>query len=155
MLVKTILYEDFTNYKSPCMFIGLPNCSFKCGKELCQNSPLALSPTISVDDNIIVTNYISNPITNAICLGGLEPFDSWDDIFHFIDKVRNEYNILDDIIIYSGYYLEEINDKINILKQFPNIIVKFGRYIPNQEPHFDDILGVNLISTNQYAERIS
>lgn len=33
--------------------------------------------------------------------------------------------------------------------------LKFGRYIPNQTPHYDSILGVNLASDNQYAERIS
>ena len=37
---------------------------------------------------------------------------------------------------------------------FTNIIIKFGRYIPNQKPHYDEVLGVNLASDNQYAERI-
>jgi len=33
-----------------------------------------------------------------------------------------------------------------------NIIVKFGRYRPNQEKHYDKILGVFLASDNQYAK---
>ena len=45
--------------------------------------------------------------------------------------------------------------KINILKQYPNIIIKFGRFKPNQKSHYDDVLGVNLISDNQYGEKIS
>ena len=28
------------------------------------------------------------------------------------------------------------------------------RFIPNQKPHFDEVLGVVLASENQYAERI-
>jgi hypothetical protein len=41
------------------------------------------------------------------------------------------------------------------LKSFSNIIIKFGRFIPNQEPHYDEVLGVKLASDNQYARRIS
>ena len=57
--------------------------------------------------------------------------------------------------IYTGYYKNEIQDQIDVLKLYPNIIVKFGRYIPNQSPHYDKILGVELASNNQYAEKIS
>ena len=58
-------------------------------------------------------------------------------------------------MIYTGYYDYEIKDQLNELKQYPNIIIKYGRYIPNQSPHYDEILGVKLVSDNQYAERIS
>ena len=37
---------------------------------------------------------------------------------------------------------------------FKNIIIKFGRYVPNQKEHYDEILGINLASSNQYAEVI-
>ena len=37
----------------------------------------------------------------------------------------------------------------------PNIIIKYGRFIPHQEKHFDEILGVYLASDNQYGKRIS
>ena len=39
----------------------------------------------------------------------------------------------------------------NKIKSY-GIIVKFGRFRPNQEPHYDEVLGVNLISDNQYAK---
>ena len=42
-----------------------------------------------------------------------------------------------------------------MLYDYKNIIIKYGRYIPNQTPHRDEVLGVNLASDNQYAERIS
>jgi hypothetical protein len=62
----------------------------------------------------------------------------------------------DFIVIYSGFYLSEINDKVEHLRQnYDNIIIKFGRFVPNQEPHYDEVLGVRLASSNQYAERIS
>ena len=48
-----------------------------------------------------------------------------------------------------------IQGKIEELKKFPNIIVKFGRYKPGQEPHEDEVLGVNLANSEQYAKRIS
>ena len=61
----------------------------------------------------------------------------------------------DDIIIYTGYDKNEIEDQIMILKKYKNIIVKFGRYVPGQQAHFDKVLGVELASDNQYAEKIS
>ena len=42
-----------------------------------------------------------------------------------------------------------------MLSYFDNIIIKFGRYIPNKQSHYDNILGVNLASDNQYAVKIS
>jgi hypothetical protein len=41
------------------------------------------------------------------------------------------------------------------LCQFSNIIIKFGRFRPGQEPHYDEVLGVKLASDNQYAKRVS
>ena len=61
----------------------------------------------------------------------------------------------DEFVIYTGYNKNEISSQIEVLKQFKNIIVKFGRFVPGQEKHFDDVLGVYLASPNQRAERIS
>lgn len=61
----------------------------------------------------------------------------------------------DDVVIYTGYYPDEIKDALDVLKGFNNIIIKFGRYIPNRQSRYDEILGVTLASDNQYAERIS
>ena len=91
--------------------------------------------------------------TSAVVIGGLEPFDTWEEVYEFIKKIRKQSG--DDIIIYTGYTEEEIKPILQTLKtEFCNIIVKFGRYIPNQKPHFDEVLGVNLASENQYARRI-
>lgn len=157
MNIKQLIDEDFTNYKKPSMFIGFPKCNFKCEKEcglrVCQNGILATSPMIDVDLQSIVDRYIKNDITKAIVVGGLEPFDSFNDLLNLIIEVRNY--VEDDIVVYTGYYKEEIIDMIETLKCFKNIVVKFGRYIPNQQPHYDEVLGVNLASDNQYAEKIS
>lgn len=157
MKIKGILEEDFSNYKKPSMFIIFPTCSFKCdiesGKRVCQNSALATAPNIEISAENIVNRYISNPITKAVVVGGLEPFDSWQDLLLLVTKFREKID--DDICIYTGYYKEEIADKKEILKQFKNIIIKFGRFVPDQPTHYDDVLGVKLASPNQYAERIS
>ena len=44
---------------------------------------------------------------------------------------------------------------MNLLKKYKNIIIKFGRYIPNRPKKYDNILGIDLVSDNQYAEVIS
>ena len=159
MEIKGITDEDFVNYKFPCMFIASPTCTFKCEKEsgvrCCQNSDLAKQKAIDVDPDTILMRYMRNPITKAICFGGLEPFDSFYDIMCVLSRLRITYECDDPIIVYTGYNKTEILKKLDRLKDYKNVIVKFGRYIPNQEPHYDDVLGVMLASPNQYAEVIS
>ena len=154
MRIKGLISEDFVNYKKPSMTIMFPYCTFKCGTEYCQNSPLAKEKNIELKITDIVDKYLNNPITESIVMQGLEPFDSWDDLFKLVKLVRNS-GCDDDIVIYTGYYMEEIADKIHVLSEYKNIVVKFGRYIPGQEKHYDEVLGVYLASDNQYAERIS
>ena len=153
MIIKRLIDEDLTNYKVPSMTIAFPSCTFKCGKEYCQNSSLAQSPNIDVSIPSIIKRYLDNPITSAVTCQGLEPFDSYNDLLSFVKQFRQQCS--DDIVIYTGYYKDEISDKIIELQQYSNIIIKFGRFIPNQTKHHDDILDVDLISNNQYAERIS
>lgn len=157
MKVKTIIDEDFTNYKKPSMVIGFPHCTFKCEKEcgmqVCQNNTLATSPNIEVDLNFIVIRYLNNRITSAIVMAGLEPFDSYKDLYELIYEFRTKTD--DDIVIFTGYKKEEIENKIAELSTFKNIIVKFGRFVPNAKPKYDEVLGIELISDNQYAMQIS
>ena len=159
MVIKGLIDEDFVNYKKPSMYIAFPSCSFKCCKEgnlpieVCQNCELIKAKNIEISSEQIVERFINNPITSAVVIGGMEPFDSWEDLLHLVRTLR-EYTTLD-CAIYTGYNKEEIKGEILILKQFPNIIVKFGRYQQGHQPHYDDVLGVNLVSDNQVAERIS
>ena len=153
MKIKFLVDEDFVNYKKPSMFIGFPHCSMKCGRKYCQNAALVDEPDIEIEIKEIVDRYLSNDITKAIVFGGLEPLDSFDDLLNFIDLFRKQSD--DDIVIYTGYRNDEVEDKISLLAQYKNIIIKFGRYIPNQKAHFDPVLGVDLASNNQYRVKIS
>lgn len=157
--IKGIRMEDFTNYKKPSMYIAFPSCTFKCerecGQKMCQNSSLVQAPTLTIGVKSLVNKYINNPITSAVVIGGLEPFDSEEDLQILITYLR--VSTQDDIVIYTGYIKEEIQEReiYKYLLNAKNIIVKFGRFVPNQRPHYDEILGINLMSDNQFAERIS
>ena len=154
MKIKGLISEDFVNYKKPAMTIMFPHCNgFKCGAEYCQNSPLSKAEDIEMDISNIVIRYLNNPITESVVMQGLEPFDSWDDLIGLVKQLRESCD--DDIVIYTGYNKEEIADKIALLSKYKNIIIKYGRFLYNDKPIFDDILGVTLASSNQYAERIS
>ena len=157
MKIKGIIHEDFVNYKKPSMVIEFPRCDFKCDKEcgqqVCQNSSLVKSPTHDIPTDKIILSYLKNSITNALVCQGLEPFDSKEDLYQLIKMFRKRTN--DDIIIYTGYTEEELFFEIEFLKRvYNNIIIKFGRFIPNQSNHYDEILGVYLASSNQYAKKI-
>lgn len=157
MILKGIIDEDCINYKKISMVLEFPICSFKCdhecGQQVCQNNALAIAPNIEVDPMDLIKRYETNPITEAVCCQGLEPLDSFADLLTFITLFRSVSN--DDIVIYTGYDKDEKLDEVTLLKEVSNIIIKFGRYIPNQQPHYDEVLGVDLASDNQYAERIS
>lgn len=158
MIIKGIVDEDFVNYKKPVMYIAFPTCNFKCdienGSQLCQNCDLARQPDIEVSINELVDRYLSNPITEGVVISGLEPFDSPIQLLNFVRAFR--VHTSEPIVIYTGYmeeeleldYLKDIWEKI---KEY-GVIVKFGRYRPNQEKHFDEVLGVYLASDNQYAK---
>lgn len=158
--VKTIVDEDFNNYKVPSMLIGTCFCTFKCPKELgldpsiCQNEPLYKQPNVEVPADEIFRRYSGNPITHALVFGGMEPFLQFNEMLEVI-KVFRSGECNDDICIYTGYNESEISHQIELLCEFKNIILKVGRFIPNQKPHYDKILGVNLISSNQHAIKIS
>lgn len=164
MEIKNLIDEDFVNYFKPSMFIGMPHCTFKCDKEcgcdVCQNSELALAPTIDMNLVEIATRFYENPITEAVVFGGLEPFDDFNDMIELIKVFealyRTCYDIkkMPDIIIYTGYYPHEVEDLLLRLQKETTeakIIVKFGRFIPDKPSRFSANLGVELASDNQFA----
>lgn len=158
MLVKDIVDENYQDYKKPSMFISSALCDWKCciegghDKSICQNSNVSLQKTIDISDDKIVERYLNNPLTHAIVVGGLEPFLQFDELLLLISKFRKFTN--DDIVIYTGYYESEIENYVSSLGKFGNIIIKFGRFIPNDKPRYDEVLGVTLSSKNQYAKHI-
>lgn len=159
MKIKAIEVERYQDYKLPSMFVAFPKCSFKCekecGKRVCQNSALATAPVFEMDVNHIVEAYLNNPITSAVILGGLEPFDSFEDMVDLVETMRTVYHRDDTFVIYTGYTEDEIATQLNVLKRYKNIIVKFGRFVPDDARHYDETLGVWLASRNQYAIQIS
>ena len=155
MKLRGYVEDDFTQYKKPSMFLITPYCDFKCcienGNNICQNMDVIKAPIIDVDNDELIKRYLNNPITKSIVFGGLEPIDSFDEVREFINTLRWDYNCFDDVVIYTGYNADEVIDQCMRLSKFANVIVKFGRFIPDQKSHFDEVLGVELASPNQYA----
>lgn len=160
MKLKGIQTEDFVNYRLPNLFLISSICNWKCCIEqnldvgICQNSSLASQSIIEVSNEQIFNYYINNPITKSIVIGGLEPFMQFEEVYDLIKYFRNN-NCNDDFVIYTGYNEKEIEEQVNQLKEFSNIVIKFGRFIPNQKKHYDEVLGIELASLNQYGKRIS
>ena len=158
--VKSIVDENFQDYKKASMFIAFPKCDFKCFKELgleisgCQNYEILKMPDIKIKIDKVFERYVKNPITEAVILGGLEPFFNFNEVYNLISYFRQK-NCNDDFVIYTGYYPNEVENYVEKLKKFKNIIIKFGRFIPKSASVFDKILGVKLASKNQFAEKIS
>ena len=157
MRLKSLVHEDFVQYRKPCMFLGVVSCDWKCEKEYgpechCINSPAYNEKIRDCDDEQLVEDYLKNPLTSAVVIGGFEPMLQFDELIHFIETFRKKSD--DDIVIYTGYREDEISVMISKLKTYKNIILKVGRYVPNQKKHLDDVLGVELASPNQYGIRL-
>lgn len=158
--VKDIVDENFQDYKKPSMFIACVKCDFKCLKELnlsldiCQNMEIYRMPSKKIPIPEIFNRYKSNPITSAVVLGGLEPILQFEEILNLISYFRSN-KCSDDFVIYTGYYPDEIKKEVQKLKEFDNIIIKYGRFIPDAKSKFDEVLGVTLSSENQFAVKIS
>ena len=160
MRLRGIVFEDFVNYKKPSLFLITTSCDWKCCKEagipisVCQNSELMKSDVKEYSDESIYKAYSTNNISQAIVIGGLEPMLQLEELINLIKTFR-ENGCDDQIIIYTGFNKTEILYQVKQLKMFKNIIIKFGRYVENSNPIYDEVLGVTLASENQYAEKIS
>ena len=158
--LKGIIWEDFVNYKKPCMTLMFPKCDFKCdyecGESFCQNWELAAAPSQTVLINPMLRKYKENPITEAIVLQGLEPLDTPVDVL-IVAATLKDFEINDDFIIYTGYTKDEVSPDLldSLASSVPgHLIIKWGRFKPRHTPHYDPVLGVKLASDNQYAEVI-
>lgn len=158
--LRDVVVEDFCNYKLPSMFLISSYCDWKCCHEanidesVCQNHGLVSGPVKQIPYESLYQAYINNNITKAIVIGGLEPFLQFEEILGLISYFR-EKGCMDVFVIYTGYYFSEIPEQIEKLRKIPNIIVKYGRYIPDKSSRYDEVLGITLVSNNQYAEKIS
>lgn len=159
MKTRGIFDEDFVNYKKPAMFICAADCNFKCCHEagipesICQNSSMTKSQIIDVPTDEILRRYRDNPITESVVVAGLEPMIQFNEVLDLLQNLRQFTD--DDFVIYTGYDWYEIRPEIQELAAYKNVIVKFGRYIPNDHSVNDSVLGVVLASSNQYGMRIS
>lgn len=157
MKVKEVIYEDYVNYRKPSLFIGVCECDWKCCKEdstcKCQNLAFANYPVTEVSNEKLISEYLENSLTHAVVFGGLEPLKQWEEVLEFIKDFRKKSQ--DDIVIYTGYFPDEIRSQLEKAKMFPNIFFKFGRYRNSESPHFDEVLGVELANIEQFGMKIS
>lgn len=139
--------NTFNDYKKASYYIPIGvTCTWKC-KE-CFNKHWDNTTPIPINIKHILKRYYVNHLLDSVVLAGLEPFDNFEQLKLFIRMFRGFFE--DDVVVYTGYYLGEIHEKVHQLKGY-NVLVKFGRYIPNISPIFDEKLGVNLASNNQYS----
>ena len=156
--VFTINECDLVNYVYPTFLIASGvTCTFKCerecGKKVCQNHPLLKEEVIHYSIPNAIWRYDRQSLSNSITFQGLEPLDNMVQLVWFLIEFRKNHD--DDVIIWTGYTEDECEAFINLLKELKitNVIIKFGRYVPDKEPHMDELLGVQLSNEEQYAKR--
>lgn len=158
MTLKGIIDTDYVQYYKPCMTLMFPKCSFKCdkesGRQICINNRLTQSPNIEINVYTIIERYLSNDMVDTLCCAGLEPFDSPAELNRLLSLLRF-CECDDDVLIFTGYTEDEVNEQFKWIYAHKNIIIKFGRFLPETPAVFDDLLQKKLASRNQYAKRIT
>jgi hypothetical protein len=160
MNIKGIKDEVFNDYNKISMLIICPKCTVRCyaehnlPPEICQNNHLHKTLTYNIDNQKIIERYLSNPLTEAVIFGGLDSWDSVEEILIFINDFRKVCN--DDIVLYTGRYITEdiVQKHLHKFNGLSNVYIKFGRYIPSLKPIVDKLTNVTLASSNQYFYKV-
>ena len=149
------IVEVFQDYKKPALLLCTCYCDWKCCAEsgtdssLCQNSRIAKQREVKTPFASILKK-VNASLTDAVIFGGLEPMMQIDEVVQCIEYLRKN-GVEKDIIIYTGYYIEELDSSILYRLKNANVILKCGRFIPNRPSKLDPTLGVVLASDNQYG----
>lgn len=146
--------EVFQDYKKPALMVCTAHCDFKCckdaGYDVCHNMKVAKQRGVFLPFARLLNMVNKSTLTDAVLFGGLEPFLQADELVQCIEYLR-AHGMTKDIVIYTGYDRSELDQKTLLRLSCSQVIVKFGRYVPNSSPVFDPILGIILASDNQYG----
>ena len=162
MRVRKMLTERFQDYKEPSLYLATCFCDWKCCPDnpyVCQNHPVAKLPVTEIPDDEILDAYLTDPITKAIVIAGLEPLLQIHEVCRLIRRAV-ERGVQTTFVIYTGYTKCEVQrlgffDELKGIGSGVQIVMKYGRYVPGQQPHFDEALSVDLASDNQYGESLT
>ena len=123
---------------------------------MCQNWPIRNQKIIDLGIDRVIAMYDNgSPLSHSITFQGLEPLDNLKQLLWFIYAFRKHHS--DRLCIWTGYTEEECEDLVYMLRDkmgYENIIIKFGRFIPNCESRWDPVLKLNLASPNQHGVKI-
>ena len=106
MKLKQIIDESFGDYKTCSMLLIADKCTWKC--EGCQNRHLSQIPSQNFPDEEILERFCSNPLSEAIVIGGLEPFEQLDEIVIFIGAATKA-GLDVPIVVYTGFELDDFD----------------------------------------------
>lgn len=153
------LQEVFQDYKKYSLLIGVCFCDWKCCLEsgipvtVCQNHNLESAKFFEVSFDYVLKT-LNESYADALIIGGLEPFMQTDEVVQLLKFLR-ENGVKKDLLVYTGYYLEEIDSYTIGLLSDLNVILKCGRYIPDRPSNkIDPVLGIKLASSNQYGVKL-
>lgn len=144
--------ETFNDYKKSTLYLCGSICTLNCPD--CFHSHLKKEHPTTLSKEQLLEKYIIPTSAEAILFSGLNWFEQSEELYSLIKFIRDNH-IQKDIVIYTGFEKSVITQEIEKLKQFPNIIIKYGRYNENLPKRYDEVLGITLASSNQNAEKIS
>ncbi len=131
MRIKRICYPIKVLGPGKRVGIWVTGCNFNC--VACSSPELQnfnAGTEICVDKIIEIIKNIGGPVDGFTISGG-EPFEQFEELLELVTKINNLFNN-NDIIIYTGYKLEELKNKYGLKMEtlISNIsVIIDGRYI--------------------------
>ena len=111
MNISGISYPDVNNGLGCRVTLWVSGCSHHC--KGCQNKETwdkKSGRVFSKEDKDKLFEILSKPYIKGLTLSGGDPLDSFDEVLQLVKEIRETFGSTKDILLYTGYTLEQINN---------------------------------------------
>jgi pyruvate-formate lyase-activating enzyme len=150
-----IRYKSITHERvEDAPFVGALICAVSCsiGCKDCFNESVKQEPNRCSYIPNILDEIQANPFNEGVILAGLEWSSQPKELIALVKEATKRHL---PIIIYTGYTSDQFIRRVPRIKEFPNVLIKYGSFNQNLRSFEHKEYGVNLASTNQHIQKIS
>jgi len=150
-----IRYKSITHERvEDAPFVGALVCALDCniGCKGCFNQSLKEAPIFYKKADEIMDEIMSNPFNEGVILAGLEWSLQPTELLALVKSatVRNM-----PVIVYTGHDINTFLRRVPLIKQFTEVLVKYGAYDESKLSLTHEAYGIKLASTNQHIDSIA
>ncbi|MCH4890037.1 radical SAM protein [Acidaminobacter sp. JC074] len=150
-----IRYKSITHERlEDAPFVGALVCALDCniGCKGCFNQSLKEAPIFYKKADEVLDEIMSNPFNEGVILAGLEWSLQPSELMAMIKSCASK-NI--PVIVYTGHKIETFLRRVPKIKNYPEVLIKYGAYDESKLSLTHEAYGVRLASTNQNIQSVA